>query len=345
MRHFIILSAFLLQIAAISCSCDNGQAAYDPPPPYTVADDTESFKVIGYLPTSAAGYTPRWDKLSVINLSFARVKADGTVDDEQVRKVFGDFAEKAHQNNVKVMVSLGGASGSENFNKALVSEDAREKIVEGCVALMKDLDLDGIDVDYEGWDWGDSPGNIPKKEGYLDLITKLRKALGEDALLTAALGGNATESGFYTKEMLDQMDYVTLMAYDKTGSWSSTTGPHAPFWYFESFVQDCIEAGLPLEKIIPGVPFYGNIFPGNKPENARSMSYREIVTEYPGAENKDSIEDIYLWYDGIPMITKKCNYVVANKLGGVMIWQLAQDTDDDARSLLCVIDSILFPED
>ena len=357
MKHFLTFAVVIFQLLSISCSCDHEKPVDDPPPPYTGGEigkpdedkpdnpdqepAPEGFRVIGYLPTSASSYEPRWDKLDVINLSFARVKADGTIDDAQVRKVFSGFADKAHEHGVKVMVSLGGASNIDPFNTALVDSEARVRIVEGCVKLMQDLKLDGIDVDYEGWDWGNSPGNVPKKEGYLDLITKMREALGEDALLTAALGGNATETGFYTREMLDQMDYVTLMAYDKTGSWSSNTGPHAPFEYLVSFTQDCIEAGLPLHKIIPGLPFYGNIFPGNKPENARAMSYNEIITKYPGAEDRDSYEDIYLWYDGKPMITKKCNYVVDNKLGGVMIWQLAQDSPDDSKSLLCLIDEIL----
>ena len=59
----------------------------------------------------------------------------------------------------------------------------------------------------------------------------------------------------------------------------------------------------------------------------------------------DAIESEHLYYDGIPMMTRKCNHVVENGLGGIMIWQIAGDATEDNKSLLTVIDRILKAEE
>ena len=158
----------------------------------------------------------------MINLSFARVNTDGSLDDAAVRKEFADFTSLAHDNDVKVVVSLGGAQRTADFSAALLSDAAINKTIEDCVVLVKDLGLDGIDVDYEGWNWGADKGNIPLQAGLLKLIKGLREALGNDAIVSAALMGNSLLNGWYTMDMVNEMNFVTLMAYDRTGSWSST---------------------------------------------------------------------------------------------------------------------------
>lgn len=304
--------------------------------------EPEGYRVVGYLPSGSSGYTPVWDKLDVINLSFARVNSDGSLKDSDVRKAFAKFADTAHERDVKVVVSLGGASMLKEFDAAIVSEQARQKTIEDCVKLMADLHLDGIDVDYESWGWGKDSGNKVRAEGFLALVKGLRAALGKDALLTAALMGNTIENGWYTMEMFNELDYITLMAYDRT---SGKVGPHSAFEYFSLFAQIALDMGMPAKKIIPGVPFYGYQFKDNNPSSHTTPSYKQIVATYPGAENMDAIESEHLYYDGIPMMTRKCNHVVENGLGGIMIWQIAGDATEDNKSLLTVIDRILKAEE
>ena len=43
-----------------------------------------------------------------------------------------------------------------------------------------------------------------------------------------------------------------------------------------------------------------------------------------------------VWYNGISTIEKKTAYARDN-LGGIMIWELTQDTDDSGKSLLSAI--------
>lgn len=301
-----------------------------------------SYKIVGYLPSYRTNLSVvQWDKLTHLNLAFARINADGSLNDTQVRARFAGLSKTARANGVRLVLSLGGGGGQDEqdaFSACLTDKDARTLMVDNVLQTVRDLSLDGVDIDYEGWAWGSSDANVARQKGLLDVVSMFRKAL-PDGVVSAALSGNALQNGWYSKDIFDQLDYVTLMAYDKTGTWSSEIGPHAPYDYFVQLCETCTEQGIPGEKIVPGVPFYGRAFPYGKTANARDYSYSEIVSAYPGAENKNAVETDYLWYDGLPMIADKCDYVKANSLGGIMIWEITMDSADASKSLLAAINT------
>lgn len=303
-------------------------------------------KVVGYYPSYRENFTNmQWDKLTHVNLCFARPNADGSLNDAQVREKFRYIAREGHAQGVYLLLSLGGGGGEEeqnNFSTALLNPEARQNIVKNAVKTIKDLSLDGVDVDYEDWGWKDTEMNRKKSEALKELLQEFRKALDDSSLLTVSIYVNAFNDGWYTKEMIEILDYVTLMTYDKTGSWaSSEVGPHAPFDYYTNTIEKCIDIGFPKDKIIPGIPFYGRIFPNNTPEGSYLMTYSSIVDTYPGAENKNAIEKDRLYYDGLPMVKQKAQYVKDNQIGGVMIWEITQDSPTASKSLLNAINSIL----
>jgi GH18 family chitinase len=131
------------------------------------------------------------------------------------------------------------------------------------------------------------------------------------------------------------------MSYDKTGPWTpSKPGQHSPlemakedFKYFNKTRQ------IPSQKLLVGLPFYGYGFGGKAPE---SMFYGDIVKTYPGAEKKDSVGagGGLLYYNGISTIQQKVKFAMANKAGGVMIWEVQQDSKD-GKSLLKAIHEII----
>ena len=75
-----------------------------------------------------------------------------------------------------------------------------------------------------------------------------------------------------------------------------------------------------------GVPFYA------RPSWA---DYGTILASVPDAYSKDHVSyngmDVY--YNGIDTITEKARYA-KEELGGIMIWELTQDTSDRSKSLL-----------
>jgi chitinase len=128
------------------------------------------------------------------------------------------------------------------------------------------------------------------------------------------------------------------MAYDGAGYWlPDAPGQHSSMEFAKSDIAYWRNRGLPDAKIVLGVPFYGYGF--GKAFRKRSYSYAEILAAFPGAENRDETGET-IWYNGMPTIRAKCELVLKEKLGGVMIWSLDNDVKDE-RSLLSVIHATL----
>jgi len=123
------------------------------------------------------------------------------------------------------------------------------------------------------------------------------------------------------------------MAYDATGSWNpKEPGQHSSMEFAKDNVAYWLGRGLPKNKAVLGLPFYGC---GFHDSTARPYAYNDIVSKYPGAEQKDEAGKT-IWYNGIPTIKAKTKYAKDEQLGGVMIWSLDQDAKGD-KSLLAAI--------
>lgn len=303
----------------------------------------KDYKVVGYFPSwraeSAENYS--WD-MTHVNLSFATVNADGTLNLERVRKSNAAVKELCTKHGVRRMVSLGGGgpkAEQDAFAAAVVDPKARKALIRNVMKMVKELELDGVDIDYEAWSY-DNDYLDKIQVGLEDLFVSLRKKLGKKRDLTSAICIPAMKQGRYTQKVIDSMSYLTVMAYDLTGPWTRHGGPHSPFEYALSGIKTALDAGAAPEQVVLGVPFYGYGFPnGESGDKCYSMTYAQIIRTYPGAENVDCIND-ELFYDGIPTIERKCQYVIDNKLGGIMFWELTQDSHDEL-SLLKTINRML----
>lgn len=128
-------------------------------------------------------------------------------------------------------------------------------------------------------------------------------------------------------------DFVTLMAYDETGTWApNRPGQHSPYAYAEKMIKDFKARGVKKENLCLGLPFYGYGFH----KSPGSYNYSKILTKFPDAWQKDQVADT-IYYNGIPTIWKKTKLAM-EQTSGVMIWELSQDTVGE-KSLLKVISS------
>ena len=292
----------------------------------------KGFKVIGYLPTwgdfdrnlSVADFS----KLTHVNIAFGNPDSDGNLEDNLNDDQVAAVVLKAKENNVKVSISLGGAIAPpyEDF----LNIDNRTDFVADLVAYVEQHDLDGIDIDIEG-------DNIPAN--YEEFVTDLALKLKSEKLLTAALG--LWYSDQISDVALAQFDWINVMSYDATGPWApDVIGQHSSYAKAEEDLNHFMMRGVPSVKLILGVPFYGYDFKYNTSERM-GISYKEIVNEYPGAENSDRLDKIY--YNGINTITEKVRLVKKRDAGGIMIWEITQDVESsDNRSLLRAIYQEVF---
>lgn len=316
----------------------------------TWADCPASSKVVGYLPMWAMPYMPDWKSLTHLCLAFGTVQSDGTIDTEAVctnRYII----DEAHKHDVKVLLSIGGGS-SKSFSSVILDKKKRGILIKNLKKNIDELGLDGIDVDYEEWEGGRAGASkldLERRKALESLYKELRGAVGSHKLITAAVNASWDNGGFgtyncFNNTMHQYLDFVSLMIYDKTGPWSGTvTGPHSDWEFFTNAIHHWLNnRKLPKGKLIAGVPFYGYKFSSkHRADDAQALPYKKILDLYPEQDVhlKDSVGLLY--YDGIPAIKRKAEYVKGQHLGGIMFWEITQDTKDTDKSLLNQIYTVL----
>lgn len=135
------------------------------------------------------------------------------------------------------------------------------------------------------------------------------------------------------------------MSYDKTGPWKpENAGPHSPFqMVVNDFKYFNEQRGILASRLLIGLPFYGYGFGGR---GQSSYAYKELLDLYPGAENRDMVPlhgGQHVYYNGLPTIRQKVAFALDHGAGGLMIWELQQDTRDQ-QSLLRAIYNLCHPD-
>lgn len=308
-------------------------------------------RVIGYVPSyknmSAVVDKTDLTKLTHINISFLNPDASGTLtkDGDPVcmpgattsnakASEIRYLVEKAHKAGVKVLVSVAGGviPACSGDWAQLLQPASRPQLVRNLMQFIHDFNLDGIDIDIEGV----LLTAIDESGNYTPFIQELRSDLPAGKLLTAATASYV--GGMVPESSLAYFDFVTLMAYDTIGpSWGVAGSEHSSFAQAQADVRLWQSRGLPKNKLVLGVPFYGYGYGDYRPD----YSFADIVAEF-GAEaaQQDLIGKAcagcsYITYNGIPTIRKKTQLGLAEG-SGVMIWEMDHDGEGE-NSLLSVI--------
>lgn len=323
-------------------------------------------KVIGYVWTHGLSRMREEDitKLDVINIAFGHIRDCETIweNDDDVQPDL-DRIRKIHP-GIKIVLSVGGW-GADGFSQAAMTEAGREKAAETAAALVEKYGLDGIDIDWEYpcFAVAGIAADPRDKENFTQLLAKLRQKLdelGSGRMLTIAAGGDAYFTMHTQMEQAQQyLDYVQLMTYDLQGGFSKVTGHHASLYAGRTNLSDvCVDkavkaflqAGVPAEKLIVGVPFYARIW-----KNVRGggdglgreagtvgqggLGYRELIRNYIDKNGYERYWDdagkapylfdgqSFISYDDEESLQEKTEYVIRKGLGGIMFWEYGCDSE------------------
>ncbi len=332
--------------------------------------------VVGYV----AGWTgmgmDRVDvtKLTHINYAFAnisngQVRFELETDSANLAQL---VAKKSQNPDLKILVSIGGWVWSDQFSDAALNDSTRARFARSAIEMMLTHKLDGLDLDWEypGQVGEDNIFRPEDKQNFTLLLKEIRTqldALPQSAnrhfLLTIASGANQayidhTEMG----EVQQHLDFINIMTYDLYSGLDYTTGHHAnlspsdhttePSRDVYAAVDGHIKAGVPAQKIILGIPFYGRLWTGVTPQHnglfqlAQSVGtiidYNVIVDQYlnKGFERywDESAQSPYLWsqdsaifisYEDAQSLDLKLKYIDEKGLGGAMFWEYSLDKDDE----------------
>ncbi|RKP14573.1 glycoside hydrolase superfamily [Piptocephalis cylindrospora] len=276
----------------------------------------------GHLAPSAIPYS----KLTHINYAFALPRQDGSIE-LQTPELLNQVVSLAHASNVRILLSLGGWTGSRYFSSLVALAESRSRLIQSILSILSTYRLDGIDVD---WEYPGREGMVCNQvdrakdtPNFLLFLTELRKALAQNMELTLAVrvqpfdgvdssggGGAGPLSDVSAFEPL--LTRLNLMAYDINGIWSSTTGPNAPLHgplSGESAVQAWVSAGIPASKLTLGVPFYGRSLTATSDLSSGTSMSAPHSPVTPQGDPEDA-----LWADPCPG--------APSAFGGIWQWRL-----------------------
>ena len=296
-----------------------------------------------------------------LNYTFTAEQSVDGVPDTAIQTFRGNLHQlqklKRKFPNLRILISLEGhsvdfADDAQPANRAAFVTSCIDTFLKGHFApgiTVPNL-FDGIDLDWEY-------PHQPDAANYVALLKEFRRQMDTvrpGLLLNVAVGPSPRMyEGTDMAEIARLVDRIGLMTYDMSGPWSETTGFIAPLTAGPSYsggtvahsVEAYLEAGVPADKLLMGVPFYGygwhqvpeddnglaqegSPIHGDRPYSyiasviPTSTVYRDPDSQTPWLFDGD----VFWTYDDPLSISHKARYALDHQLGGLMIWELGEDT-------------------
>jgi GH18 family chitinase len=218
------------------------------------------------------------------------------------------LVDYAHLYGVKVMVSIGGWTLSDNFPRIAADPKKRAHFAEECVKLLKEYQFDGIDIDWEYPGYDEHSGTKEDKNTYPLFMKAIRDSidaygakLNYHFLLTAAFGANTPQMENIKWNEITFMDYYNMMTYDFNGPWSDDANHNSPLYNPAKGYKGSLDEAfrlmtqtykVPAEKLNMGVAFYGR--------SLRGFDGEEPITVYRTGHHKKADDVIFAEWEGSP---------------------------------------------
>ena len=334
--------------------------------------DSENKRIVLAYITSWNQIMPETDYITHINYAFGHVNEDfnGVVINRPPRpnsnyendgrptsedRLRSLVELKKEKTALKILLSIGGW-GSGRFSEMTADETNRLAFSADCQRVVQEFDLDGIDLD---WEYptssmsgiSSSPDDM---ENFTLLMRDIRNAIGKDKLLTFASAANARYVDF--KSVEPYIDFVNIMTYDINVNGSAH---HAGLFRSEltadgasceESVDAHVAAGIPIHKLVLGMPFYGH----GRDSLPRSISFRNLIVrndvkgtgiiqrgnivhlkghsdmwddEAKAPYWVDADGKFVLSYENHRSISAKCEWLNQKGMLGAMYWEYSGDDD------------------
>ncbi|CZS94306.1 hypothetical protein WAI453_013101 [Rhynchosporium graminicola] len=272
----------------------------------------------------------------------------------QLYGYLGQFYLIKKSGNLKVLLSIGGAIYSQNFAGSASSEQGRNIFASSAVDLIKNLGLDGLDINWE------YPVDEAEAANLVLLLKETRKQLDQygNSLRTKyhfelIFAAPAGASKYRTLDLaaIDQyLDFWNLIVYDYTGAWLvpkitghqvnlfSAGDASTPF-DTKSSVDYYTSHGMASNKIVLGMPIYSRSFikttglgqsfgaVGNGTWEKGVYDYKSLLMDGSSEIYDEKLGASYSWdptkqelvsYDTVEASRQKARWIKSINLGGVM---------------------------
>lgn len=357
----LVILTFLLSVPSVHCVTPIKPPPFTPPKPPLEIPRVRA----AYI---TADYTVTVNPTLFTHYFYAFAKFDESLtqlvitNPENLKKLVN---LKQDNPELKVILSIGGGAKRgepllKGFSECSSTPTGRLRFALQCKNFMTQYGLDGIDLDWEfpgtsDGGWTSSPND---KENYTLLVKQLRTTLGQSAWISVYSFNDPRYIDF--PNMMPYITYVNMSGYDM---YPTPKTPNDRLYHNSALYpskthgERCVDAsvrahkkaGVPIYRMLLGIPFYGKIhnisgkescsrfykdllplFSEGNPSwdyDAQVPFYKELNTE----NSTDTPRRMIITYDDRYSIRLKVNYALTNNMAGVFVW--AYDGDDYTHSL------------
>lgn len=327
-----------------------------------VAAQAAADKVVGFYTywSQYSQFYPkdiRYNTVTDIHYVNLAVGEDGSVAfaDENDTENFKTLVQMSKENNVKLIVSVGGMENEGNLKAVASSEELLPAFVSNVGSWLSANGGDGVELDWQNLTAEDA-------EDYAKMVNALVDGLSGATVTAVVYPSYGMEA--YKAEALNRLAYIDVFMSDMMTEESSELVPNQSAASIEENLGKLKEAGVNSDLLVPIVFLYGKSFAGAKglgtahqgvgSGNEGFLTYAELMGKFDSPEytvtfdesSKSEVavsEAESIVFMGIPSVKAVAQQVKSEGMGGVAVYDLSQDHHEPIVSLLVTIGLELRP--
>lgn len=321
-------------------------------------------KVIGYFPywSQYSQFAPkdiRYNMVTHIHYVSLSPASDGSLAfaDDNDAENFKELAKLSSENNVKLIVTVGGMEQEGTLSEIAASEEARGAFTANLASWLEENGAAGIELDWQNL-------SSENAEAFGTLVRAIKdRFAGKFEFSVATYPLSFADA--YNAESLNAADYITVFVPDQMTEENSELKPNQSVSVFEEAMGALVSKGVEKDKIVPVVFFYGKSFTGAKAlgeaqtgigsGNEGILSYQELMKKFDTPDYKVSFDETTkseiavsemdaIVFMGIPSVKALADLVKSEGYAGVAAYDLSQDYAEPIVSLLVTIGLELRPD-
>jgi len=299
------------------------------------SEPARAFSVVAYLPEwryEGADWIQIAKHTSHLILFSCEITGNGKIiaRDRMPRPELMKQARQATRTyGTKLIICFGGNGRSSGFAPMVRSKAYRKTFLGELSAIMDEMDLDGVDYNWEypGYQFGRgylSENEVKKDyEGLHDLLRETRtvfESRRKQEIITMSYYPDGRQEALL-KGAEAHVDLFHMMSYDQGGPQHSSL----------KFGKQAVQSGLkhlPSHKLTMGLPFYGR-----HSINGDWVTYEDLLRDHQlVGHHKQALDSVpakeegaVIGFNGMRTISRKTKYAIKHGIGGVMIWEVGQD--------------------
>ncbi|HNX07067.1 MAG TPA: glycosyl hydrolase family 18 protein [Bacteroidales bacterium] len=239
-----------------------------------------------------------------------------------------------------------------NLTSFLANNTARQTLITNLINLINSRGANGVNIDFEGMASSDS---INFKTFMIELCNQMHTAIPGSQVSFCLPAVEWTSNKYSARALANYVDMFIIMGYDYYWGSSAMAGPTDPLYNFNTGYNYTLtksityyqNQGVPLSKIILGLPYYGKQWAtasdaiyASTTATGTSPTYKVVRANADGYYsnklwNNTSYTPYYTfqigsqwyqcWIDDTYSLGKRFDLVNQRGIGGIGIWALGYD--------------------